>query len=75
MRLLRELQVEKDLQVIDVVESYRRLGWTYREIAAELGIGLNTLYLNYRRAIQRKNRQKDVYEQAVKDRENAKQSV
>ena len=69
------MQVEKDLQVIDVVESYRRLGWTYREIAAELGIGLNTLYLNYRRAIQRKNRQKDVYEQAVKDRENAKQSV
>lgn len=64
MRLLRELQVKKDLEVIDLVNYYRKQGWTFREVAKELDTNLNTLYLAYRRACRRRDAQKEIYERA-----------
>ena len=70
MRLLRELQVAKDLEVIDLVDHFRSLGWTYRETAAKLGMNINTLYLAYRRALRRRDAQRDIYDRAYKDLRN-----
>ncbi len=70
MRLLREIQVLKDLEVIEVVDYYRSLDWTFREIAKELGMGLNTLYLAYRRAAARRDAKKAVYDRALAEMKN-----